>query len=257
MFDDQPLELAVHGERGIDLFLRLDDTTEKRARFRCIATLTEDGTLADFEPEARRDGARLTSLARAAMESPALGTAFSLNDTRGWPRPGPGTDPMRLFLHHEFFRAWQVTELGARRFLDRLTRSPGDLPAQPGALAGAVAPLFAFNRLSHGVEAARLLVPALRPRVGAPAWREGETGATGYALRMLGDLCTRAGDHALALACHETAVLAGDNPFRRRKAIEAAHALGDSAARDLHLDAYARRWPLPADLAALKTTEVR
>jgi hypothetical protein len=102
---------------------------------------------------------------------------------------------------------------------------------------------------------ATILQPVLKQRIATPGWREEQAGATGYALRMLGDLCTRAGDHALALACHETAVLSGDNTYRRRKAIEAAHALGDTAARDAHIAAFRDRWPLPRDLAALQQTE--
>jgi hypothetical protein len=92
-------------------------------------------------------------------------------------------------------------------------------------------------------------------RISAPTWRESKGSSTGYAMRMLGDLCLRAGDPGAALRCFETGVVAGDNPHRRRKAIEAAHLAGDIATRDAHLTAFREKWALPADLAALQEHE--
>jgi hypothetical protein len=58
----------------------------------------------------------------------------------------------------------------------------------------------------------------------------------------------RKGEASLALTCFETAIAAGDNPFRRRRAIEAAVAAADTAAAQRHRAAFAARWTLPDDL---------
>ena len=249
MFDDDLPEIAVHGERGIDLFQRLDDAGQRRASFRCIATLAPDGVLADHAPEARRDPARLRALAEGLARDPVT-APFSLGDAPGWPRAASaGGDPVRLFLYLDFFRAWQVADLAGNRLETQLARDPGLLPVEPGQIAGIVAPVFDFNRLARGQRLAAALVPLLAQRIATPEFRDDRHGGTGYALRMLGDLCLRADDPRLALACFETAVNAGDNPFRRRKAIEAARAAGDTDAAARHRAGYAARWVLPPDLA--------
>jgi hypothetical protein len=245
---------AIRGERGMDLFLRISDEGQARARFRCIATIDPDtGRLEDFDPQARRDPAQLRALAKDVVTDTVLSTRFSLADPAGWPRAAqsPG-DPVQLFLYHEFFRAWQVADMAAHRLLTRIEGDPAALPLDPGKVAQAVVPLFDFNRLALGRRAARLMQPVLATRIAMPGWREPKGSSTGYALRMLGDLCLRAGAPDEALRCFETGVSAGDNAHRRRKAIEAAHAAGNIAARDAHIAAYCDKWTLPADLAALQ-----
>lgn len=246
MFDEVP-EFAIRGERGIDLFQRLDDPAQKRAGYRCIATLGQDG-LADHDPGARRDPSRLIALAEG-LENTPLGAPVSLVDAAGWAalsRPGAS---LAVFLHLDFLRAWQVAELSAARFEDACARDPAPQIADPARLAGAVAALYDFNRLGRADRLARLLLGPMAMRISAPGFRDDGPGNTGYALRMLGDLALRNADPALALRCFETAIGAGDNSHRRRRAIEAARAAADAEALARHRTAYASRWPLPPDLA--------
>lgn len=248
MFDDVP-EFAMRGERGIDLFLRLDDPAQKRGRFRCIATLIEaPRALIDHAPEEGRDRAALTELALRLATEP-LARPLSLADATGWSGLTAAGDPISAFLRLDFLRAWLVVDLAAARFQASLEHGAQALPLDPGKLAGAVAPLHDYNRLGRGVALADVLLTRLQPRLAAGGFRDDGAGNTGYALRMLGDLCLRAGEPALALRCFEASVSAGDNPFRRRRALEAARAAANPEAVARHRSAYAARWPLPADLA--------
>jgi len=255
MLDDDLPDFAVRGERGFDVYQRIENTGQKRARFRCLATLSgpdEGDALEAFEAPARKTPERMRAAVRVLLDDPRLGQAFALGDPTGWPRAGGGGDPLRLFLYHEFFRAWQVADLAAQRLLAALKRDPAALLSAPGRAAGAVLPVFDFNRQALAVEAVRLALPAMRDRIHTPGWREDSTGSTGYALRMLGDLCLRAREPAEALRCFETAITTGDNAHRRRRCIEAAHAAGDALALETHLTAYRASWALPADLARLQ-----
>ncbi|WP_417598319.1 hypothetical protein [Pararhodobacter oceanensis] len=252
MFDPDPTDLAVRGERGIDLFLRLGDVAQQRSRYRCIATALDEGgeaRLVDFEPHAKRDTARLLSRARDAMGDRFMTQPMVLGDATSWPSARDAADPVALFLHLDFFRAWQVADMALQRLMAQLQADPDALPRDPARVAGSILPLFDFNRLTAGCRLAALIEPVLRRRIAAPGFRDDGSGSAGYALRMLGDLCLRAEDYSQALACFSTAIGAGDNPFRRRKAIEAAHLAGDGAALQDHLAAYRAQWDLPGDLA--------
>lgn len=245
MFDDLP-DFAVRGECGTDIFQRLDQDGQRRVRFRCVATVL-DGRVIDHTPEDRRDPARLRALAEG-LEADLLARPLVLADPGTWPLVARDADPIRLFLYLDFLRAWQVADLAADRLARQVKADPSTLPMEPGKLSGAVSPLFDFNRLSRAVDLARLAVPVLARRLAAPGFADDTSGSTGFALRMLGDLCLRKSEAALALTCFETAITAGDNPFRRRRAIEAAVAAGDTAAAERHRAAYAARWALPDDL---------
>lgn len=254
MFDADTSEFALYGDGRIDVFLRVDDPARKRARFRCIAMIKGDGDTAsviDFEPHLGRDTEALAVRARRQLSDPVLGHSFALNDMRQWPEAAQARDPIEVFLYHEFFRAWQVADLAGQRFQARLASHSGSAPLDTGQFTGAIASIFDYNRLDRGVAIARLLQPNLHARIQQPGFHDDTAGSTGYALRMLGDLCLRADDPILGLACFETALAAGENPFRRRKAIEAAAAAHDPSRLEHHLQAFEAQWPLPADLLAL------
>ncbi|WP_068296888.1 hypothetical protein [Pararhodobacter sp. CCB-MM2] len=254
MLDDDLPDFALRGEKGIDLFHRIEDRTHKRARYRCLATVEPGEHLVIHAPEMKRDPEALLRTATALATDP-IAAPLSLTDPESWPRAVRGADPIRLFLYLDFLRAWQVADMGSARLEAQAASSPGALPVDLGRIAGAIAPVFDFNRLSRGIALTRLLVPVLAGRVRDPRFRDDSHGGTGYALRMLGDLCLRGDQPGLALDCFETAVAAGDNPFRRRKAIEAARAARDTQALAKHREAFAAQWPLPADLAAENDTK--
>ena len=245
MFDDLP-DFAIRGECGIDIFRRLDQEGQRRVRFRCVATVA-DGRVIDHDPGTRSDPARARALAEALATDP-MARPIGLADPASWPRAARDGDPIRLFLHLDFLRAWQVADLAIDRLIRQITADPSALPLEPGKLSGAVAPLMDFNRLSRAVDLATLALPILDARMAAPGFADDKAGGTGFALRMLGDLCLRRSEAVLALRCFEGAIVAGDNSHRRRRAIEAAVAAGDAAAAERHRAAYAARWTLPDDL---------
>lgn len=254
MFDTNPSELAMRCDGRIDVFTRVEDKGQKRARFRCIAMIKGEGDAAqciDLEPQAKRNTAEIMQRASQQLKDPVLAKTFAFNDLTLWPTAKDARDPLQVFLYHEFFRAWQVADLTALQFEARLNRDAKLVTLEPGSLAGAVTPIYDYNRLDRGVAIARILIPLLHVKITDPSFRDDQSGGTGYGLRMLGDLCLRAEENALALNCFETALAAGENPFRRRKAIEAAAAARDADRLAHHSQAYRAQWPLPADLAAL------
>lgn len=199
--------IALRGERGIDLFARIMERGQKRPSFRCIATLVGQGAEARLHlyrhaliPHIRV----LTGIAAEAQNDPVLAARFSLFDPAGWPQPG-AADPSRIVQYHDFIAAWQVADAVAQRFLARLEHRPDRLLAEPGALALGIGPLHDFNRLTHGVQAARLLEPVLSKRLDARQPLGEATDSTGQTLRLLDDLCTRAGESELARACRALA----------------------------------------------------
>ncbi|WP_323036913.1 hypothetical protein [Pararhodobacter sp.] len=254
MFDTDPSEIALRCQDRIDVFLRLEDHSQKRARFRCIAMITGDGDTADvtdFEPHLHRDAQALMHRAQKQVQDPVLGQTLSLNDMTHWPAAIDASNPLDVFLYLEFLRTWQVADMAAHHMQNRLAQDPEHFTRDPSQVAASVAPVFDFNRLDRGVAIARILQPAMQARIAAPGFQDDKPGSAGYALRMIGDLCLRAGENLLALACFETALLAGENPYRRRKAVEASIAAKDPDRLSHHLRAYQARWPLPSDLSDL------
>lgn len=253
MLDDDPIEFAVHGERGVDLFRRVEDLGQKRAHFRCIGMIVGNSATApvvDFESHIGRDPEKLRNLANR-LTDPSVLRPFAIADTRTWPRAALSANPLSAFLYLEFFRAWQVADMAGHRIEAELTRDPQTLPQAPAHVAGAITSVFNYNQLARGVTLAKTVEPVLKARITATGFNDDKPGNIGFALRMLGDLCLRADEPALALTCFETAILASDNPYRRRKAIEAAQIAGNQGRVADHISAFSAKWPLPADLAQI------
>ena len=254
MFDRDPSIFALRGRGRVDVFLRFEDISQNRARFRCIGMFkgTDDtAPFIDFEPHVGRDIVLLTASIQHQLVNPILTQAFSLCDVSTWPKATNAGDPLELFLYLEFFRAWQVGDLAVNQLISKLTRDPVRYTPKPGEVGATLAPIFDYNRMETGVAIAKLMEPVLRLRVNSVGFRDDKAGSTGYGLRMLGDLCLRADDPTLALACFETCIKAGDNPFRRRKAIEAAAAAQSTDRLAAHVQDYQAKWKLPADLSHL------
>lgn len=244
-----PVEFAVRGERGIDIFRRLEDENARRARYECLGSVeTKDPkkpAVLDFAARFHQgETEHFVSLAAQLDVDPALKQVFCLSDTTQWPCAYASPDPMLVFLHLEFFRAWQVADMALRRFVEMLEAQPQSLPHRPHALPGAVIPAFQFNRLSLGRRLAQAALPVIETRLESHGNAHDDILGTGYALRMLGDLALRDANPALALQCFEMSLAAGENPHRRTKAIEAAHLAHDHAALGRHLDAFAAKEPL-------------
>lgn len=248
MFDTAPPVFAVHGDRGVDLFRRVEEPGQQRVRFDCLGMFHASGSGADgldrFDPALDPAEARTARDRLAAL--PALNTSFALGDARSYPDFGGAG--LELFLYHDFFRALAVAGLALAQAGRELDTDPGALLADTGALVDLVRLLHGFNLIDRGAAIAGRLGDALVARVDAPGFRDDARGGTGYALRMLGDLALRRGDAPAALAAFEGAVRAGDNPFRRSRAIAAALAAGQDDTARHHLHALAQRGAVPADL---------
>lgn len=195
--------LALRGERGIDLFSRSQERGQKRPAFRCVATLVGQGAGARLHlyrqaliPQIRL----LTRLAVEAQNDPLLAARFSLFDPADWPQPG-GAGLLRLVQYHDLIAAWQVADAAALRLIAQLDQAPEGLLKEPGVLASGVRSLHDFNRLAHGVQVARRLEPLLSRRLYDQQGLGTAADSMGQALRLLIDLCTRAGEAELARAC--------------------------------------------------------
>lgn len=251
--DDSTLEFAIKGEHGLDIFERIDDTGHKRARFHFIATVpdgvasaAELAKLPGFESGART-AEQVFQIAKAFTDDPVLTTPFALAAVPTWPIAAQSDAPLRLFLYVEFFRAWQVTDMAARRLIAQAETDPAMLVRLPPSLPGQILPCMEFNLIHHARPIARLVLKALSDQDEQIAGNDD----IAFALRMLGDLCRRAGDFPLALTCFERSIEQGDNPYRRIKAIEAAYLAEDLTALAHHGEAYRAKWPLPEQLARL------
>ena len=229
-----PVLLAIAGDTGVDIVL-----ADRQGRHRCIAT--RDGGPGDWGAlhlhGAGADPARILGLTDALSGALAPGAVHGCTMAdrallrNAWQRVG------RVGLHH-------VTQAGTLTLLRALATDPEEV-------VRAVRPLHDYNRCHLGIALAQALVPGLAAQIAAGRLSGPVRNRIGYALRLLGDLCTRGGDHALALTCHETSLRAAENPFRRRNAIEAAYRLGDRARLAHHVETLRERGQLPGDLAGL------
>jgi len=239
-------EFAVWGERGMDVFRRVEERAQRRSRYECIATVDPDtGAVADFAPVARDDPDRMRAAADRLRAAPLLAQDFALGRPQGY--PPAGERPVEIFLYLDFFRHWQIAEQEVARVGARIK---ADEALSPPEVSGALRILLDFNRLSRAAPIVDAVLPALMRA--ANGQRDDRWQNAAYALRMVGDLRLRAGRARDALAAYEAALSLGVNPHRTQCAIRAAHAAQDLAAMRRHLSAYAERWPLPAPLVHLR-----
>jgi hypothetical protein len=233
MFGDDMPDLAVRGEGGIDVYIRQNLPDQGRSRFRCVASFRPGAQDPDIhEPGLVSDPARLTRTLQALDAVPALSDPFRLDDATTYPRIAAFGDPLALFLRVDFLRAWALADLGLSRLRAALDADGAAVLTRQGHLPAQVGLAFDFNRISVGAEIASQVLDAV-------ARVDPRDDGTAFALRMLGDLCLRGGQAALALRCFEGALAIGDNPHRRARARAAALALGSA-------DALARHCPAAA-----------
>lgn len=277
-------DFAVRGERGIDLFRRREDVVQRRARFVCLATVLPAGDEGDtapgsraraqalaqtpshadgrlmlcHEPGARRIAAALWQAVARFEAAPLLHASLTLGDATSQPAAAPGTSSAALaglFPYVEFLRERLLAETALARFETALGEGPhGPVRMDPAELATHLRLALDYNMIARGAALATPLSPLLRERARARDLPRALTEPTGYALRLLGDLCLRAGTvqaAAQALELFEAALALGENPFRRRRAIEAAAAAGQAEACRAHLRAWPDNQPLPDDLRFL------
>lgn len=268
-------DFAVRGERGVDLFRRRQDPASRRARFVCIATAISapppgqkpppqampappaqeaaaGRLLMCHEPAARAIAAELWQAVARLDAQPALHHPFSLGDATGY----PGTEGLHaaheLFVYVEFFRERQLAAHSLDAFATMLNTAPPTVAQlDPGELAGTLRQALDYNMIARGSALWPRLQPLLAARAAVQGLPQELSESTGYALRLMGDLRLRAGAAAEALDAFETALQLGDNPFRRRRAIEAALAAGRADTASRHIAAYGAHGALPDDLLAM------
>ena len=250
-------ELAFAGDRGIDLFRRVEDASQRRVQYECIATAypappESAPRLEVFIPPACRQPVRLWQAVARYQNAAGLHAPFAFGHPSGYPSMRDPATRLALFQCLEFFRTRMVADLTIASYEERLAADPVQAVRHYSETAGALKQLLDYNMLTRARPVRAAVAPLLIARVRAPGCVEDGDHATGVALRLLGELCLRDGAPAEALACFDACVAAADNPFRRRKAITAAQAAGDTEACLAHIDAFARSGPVPADLAALR-----
>ena len=233
-------DIAVQGETGIDIFCPLQDVGPQRPRYLCLATVVDAGGIASVqmhEPSLNRNARTLAQLAKGPVLALPMRPTVSAATTSDAAQVSHqrGGDAGSAFV-----LAWQQADAALQTFLNQLDRTLAALPAQPGALTEPATLLYNFNRITLGVQVARQASAVLSSLIASQQWPGGTRDSTGHAMRLLGDLCARGAEPALALTCYEIALHAGDNGFRRRRALAAARVLGDGAKMDLHLAAMQR-----------------
>lgn len=252
-------ELALAGDRGIDLFRRIEDTGQRRVQFECIATAHPgdaggDGSLEVFNPQACRKPERLWQAVAQYRKAAGLQQAFAFGQPPGYPTMRDPASRLLLFQCLEFFRTRMVADLTIATFEEKLAADPELAVRHFSETAGALKLLLDYNMLARARPLCDVAAPLIAARVRTQGFVEDGDQATGYALRLLGDLYLRDAAPEQALVCFEAAIAAADNPFRRRKAIEAAQAAGDVAACLSHVESFAKAGRLPPDLAELRQT---
>lgn len=255
-------ELALAGDRGIDLFRRIEDAGQRRAGYECIATAhpappESESRLEVFIPAACRQPERLWQAVARYRDADGMHRPFAFGHPHDYPSMRDPATRLALFQVLEFFRTRLVADLTIATYEERLNADPDHAARHYAETTGALRLLLDYNMLARARPLRKVLAPRVIARVRAPGFAEDGDQATGYALRLLGDLCLRDADPVAALACFEAAIGAADTAFRRRKAIAAARAAGDTEACLAHIDSFARAGRIPPDLDALRRTLIQ
>ena len=240
-------DFAVAGDFGTDVFRRVDDRNQRRYRYECVATVTDDSRILAHTDYAEKHPKRIRAAAERFAAAGYLQVPFALGKPADYPRATASRSTPEVFLYLDFFRLWQIAE-------QEITRMRGI--AETGAscttpeISGALRLVLDFNRVRDG----RTLFEGFTPRLKAIAatGKDDRWQNAGYALRMVGDLHMRAAEPKVALSAYEAAILLGDNPHRRSLAIKAAHAADARTETLRHLEAYQQRWTLPDKLDAIR-----
>lgn len=264
-------DFAVKGTRGIDLFRRREDVSQRRARFVCIATVlaadsdsatdpmaglrAPDGrVMICHEPGARRIAPALWQAVARFEQAGLLHRPFALGDADSYPSDMAAGALMGLFPYVEFLRERLLADMTVTRLHTALMQdAQAAARHDPAELSATLRLALDYNMITQGAALWPALHPLLARRAAAPDLPQGLADTTGYALRLLGDLRLRAGGTeaaAQALEVFEAALHLGENPFRRRRAIEAAAEAGQPDACRRHLLAWPGGQPLPDDLRA-------
>ena len=270
-------DFAVRGARGVDIFRRREDPQHRRARYTCLATVLDAGTppgafaqalrhadgrlMLCHSPGVARQATSLWAAADRLAGSAVLNAPIRLGDATSYPAGDTGGDTggytggAELFAHIEFLRERLLADMTLTRFQAALQAAPGAAAAMDGGdIAGPLRLALDFNMTRRGAALTAALQPLLVARATTPDLPTALVEPTGYALRLLGDLRLRAGDAgaaAQALALFQAALTLGENPFRRRRVIEAAAAAARPQTALAHLQAWPAKPPLPDDLRAL------
>ena len=250
-------ELALSGDHGIDLFRRNEDAGQRRVTYECVATaypLESERRLEVFIPPACQQPDRLWQAVARYQNAPGLHQAFAFGHPPDYPSMRDPATRLALFQCLEFFRTRLVADLTLVRYEEKLAADPERAARHYAESAGALKLLVDYNMLARARPIRETLAPLVIARVQVPGFVEDGDQATGFSLRLLGDLSLRDGAPEAALACFEAAIAAADNPFRRRKAIAAAQASGDTVRALAHIDSFGRAGRIPPDLASLRQT---
>ncbi|MGY6548629.1 MAG: hypothetical protein ACXIU7_06445 [Roseinatronobacter sp.] len=161
-------EFAVQGDLGVDVFRRVTEKNQRRARYECLATLSAEGAvIGAYHDIARHAPERMRAAARRLQTSAVLAQPISLAKPASYPRAQASGPDLSVFLYLDFFRSWQVAEQEISRIERRLLASgsraaaPTAVVALPGA-AGASSSPRAAARVS-GPEHGAGQRPALGP----------------------------------------------------------------------------------------------
>ena len=243
-------EFAVRGERGLDIFRRVDAPNDRSYRYECVATVLGDGPAAELvshHEHARQHPDRMLAAARRLPENPALDRAFALADPSAFPRAPDRRAQLEVFLYLDLLRCWQIADLEIVRMTDAL-HNRGTI--RPADISRFLRLVLDYNQVHRCEPCLRKLEPYLMGR--SVEGMDDRWQNAAYSLRMMGDLHMRAGRAQAALISYEAAIALGDNPHRRELAIRAAAAAADRVALAKHIACYEQTWALPERLAALK-----